>query len=148
MLLNYKNINLTSLFAGNIDNYEFNVEKANNTLNNNYEPLENSLLNIIQERCSANVLNNDEKDIILDYFSKNFDGCNLKEISYIGDEQNKNYQDWANRYNKEEVIVLISSFETNSSCNGALNPNSGYSNYNWILVRDRNGKWECIDQGY
>lgn len=62
MLLNYKNINLTSLFAGNIDNYEFNVEKANNTLNNNYEPLENSLLNIIQERCSANVLNNDEKE--------------------------------------------------------------------------------------
>lgn len=109
-----------------------------------------SEVNIIKKESalySQNDINN-AIDIILDYFSKNFDGCNLKEISYIGDEQNKNYQDWANRYNKEEVIVLISSFETNSSCKGTFNPNSGYSNYNWILVRDRNGRWECIDQGY
>lgn len=88
-------------------------------------------------------------DVVLKYFKKHFIGCSLSEIEYIGDETNNNYIDWAVRNNKEEVIVLISSFNVDSSGgDGSLNPNSKYGHWNWILVRNKNENWEHVDHGY
>lgn len=90
----------------------------------------------------------DAIDVTLKYFKENFKGCSLLEITYVGDEKNNDYFDWANRNNKEEVIVLISNFETNSFCSDTLNPNSEYKGWNWILVRNKNENWKHIDHGY
>ncbi len=81
-------------------------------------------------------------------FKEEWDGCTLKEIGYIGDEKNNTYIDWAKRNNKEEVIVLISNFETDSSVNNGLNPNDEYEDWTWILVRNRNENWKHVDHGY
>ena len=93
---------------------------------------------------------NSAVDIALKYFKKNFKGCSLLEIGYIGDEINNNYSNYAKINNKEEVIVLTSSFNVDSSGgeNGELNPNSKYDDWNWILVRNENENWEHVDHGY
>jgi hypothetical protein len=87
-------------------------------------------------------------ETILKEFNKNWKGCTLKEIYYAGDEVSKNYQDWADRSNADEVIVLLSSFDVDSSGgDGSLNPNSTYDGWMWILVRNTGGQWKHVDHG-
>lgn len=88
-------------------------------------------------------------DTIKAEFTKNWSGCTLTEIYYAGDEYSKEYQDWADRNQADEVIVLLSSFDVDSSGgDGSLNPNSTYDNWNWILVRTNGGEWRHVDHGY
>ena len=82
-------------------------------------------------------------------FKYTWSGCTLTEIYYAGDECSEEHQDWANENNADEVIVLLSSFDVDSSGgDGSLNPNSTYDNWSWILVRTSGGKWKHVDHGY
>ena len=82
-------------------------------------------------------------------FSANWKGCTLTEIYYAGDDISKAHQDWADRNNADEVIVLLSSFDVDSSGgDGSLNPNSTYEELMWILVRSDKGPWKHVDHGY
>lgn len=88
-------------------------------------------------------------ETIIKQFDKEWDGCTLNEIYYAGDNMSKDYQDWADRNNADEVIVLLSSFEVDSSGgDGSLNPNSTYDGWLWILVRNTDGQWKHVDHGY
>ncbi len=88
-------------------------------------------------------------NVIKREFIANWSGCSLTEIYYAGDETTKEYQDWADRNNADEVIVLLSSFDVDASGgNGSLNPNSTYGNWMWILVRTNGGQWKHVDHGY
>ena len=91
----------------------------------------------------------DAIDTIKKEFFMEWSGCTLTEIYYAGDEYCEDYQDWLYRYDADEVIVLLSSFDVDSSGgDGSLNPNSTYDNWNWILVRSNGGKWQHVDHGY
>lgn len=82
-------------------------------------------------------------------FSKEWKGCTLTEIYYAGDDTSKEYWDWADRHDADEVIVLLSSFDVDSSGgDGSLNPNSTYDGWMWILVRTDGGSWKHVDHGY
>ena len=82
-------------------------------------------------------------------FKSDWKGCTLTEIYYAGDDCTKDHKDWADRNNADEVIVLLSSFDVDSSGgDGSLNPNSTYSDWKWILVRTDGGKWQHVDHGY
>lgn len=84
-----------------------------------------------------------------DYFKKEFKGCTLTEVTYAGDEKSADYADWAERIGGDEVIVLTSSFEVDSSGgDGSLNPDSTYLDWMWILARNNGGKWKHVDHGY
>lgn len=88
-------------------------------------------------------------DTIKNEFNRDWKGCTLTEIYYAGDDYAKKFQDWADRNNADEVIVLLSSFDVSSSCeDGSLNPDSTYNNWSWILVRADGGQWQHIDHGY
>ena len=88
-------------------------------------------------------------DTIKKEFKNDWKGCTLTEIYYAGDDCSKDHQDWADRNNADEVIVLLSSFDVDSSgADGSLNPNSTYDNWNWILVRTNGGQWQHVDHGY
>ena len=50
-------------------------------------------------------------DTIKKEFKSNWNGCTLTEIYYAGDDSSKDHQDWADRNNADEVIVLLSSFD-------------------------------------
>lgn len=86
---------------------------------------------------------------VMGEFRRNWKGCILREICYAGDETNREYQEWADINNADEAIVLVSSFEVDSSGgDGSLEPDSIYENWKWILVRSGKGRWKHIDHGY
>ena len=88
-------------------------------------------------------------NVTLEYFKKNFDGCKLRELQYIGDEKNNDYLDFATRNGADEVLVFTSTFDVDESGgDGSLNPNDTYKNWKWILVRRSGGEWEHVDHGY
>ena len=88
-------------------------------------------------------------DVAINYFKKNFEGCTLTEITYLGDDELDNWQEFAERNNADDVMVLVSSFNVGASGgDGSLNPNDTYTNWKWVLVRTNDGKWEHVDHGY
>ena len=88
-------------------------------------------------------------DVAIDYFKREFEGCTLIDITYLGDDKLDGWQEVAERYNADDVIVLVSTFEVDASGgDGSLNPNSTYRDWNWILVRTDGGKWIHVDHGY
>lgn len=106
------------------------------------------VIDVESEIYTSDDINSAIKTIVKE-FDKDWKGCTLKEIYYAGDETSKNYQDWADRNNADEVIVLLSSFDVDSSGgDGSLNPNSTYDGWKWILVRNRGGQWKHVDHGY
>ena len=83
------------------------------------------------------------------YFKLHFNDCTLTEITYAGDEESEHEAGFAQRNNADEVIVLVSSFDVGASGgDGSLNPNSTYTGWSWILVRDEGGRWKHVDHGY
>lgn len=88
-------------------------------------------------------------EVIEQEFDIGWSGCTLTEIYYAGDQTSKDYQDWADRNDADETIVLLSSFDVDESGgDGSLNPNSTYDNWMWILVRTNGGEWKHVDHGY
>ena len=87
-------------------------------------------------------------EVIKKDFKSEWKGCTLQEIYYAGDDYSKGYEDWANRNNADDVIVLLSTFKTGAFAGEGLNKNSTYPRYKWILVRSDDGQWECVDNGY
>ena len=89
-------------------------------------------------------------DTIRREFDSHWKGCTLTEIYYGGDELTASHQDWAERNNADEVIVLLSSFDVDSTggIDGSFNPDSTYSGWSWILVRTDGKEWKHVDHGY
>lgn len=86
---------------------------------------------------------------VKNYFGKEFDGCTLTKLYYSGDAHADEFDEWAEQYNADEAIVILSSFDVDSSGgDGSFNPNSTYDNWNWILIRNNGKKWEHADHGY
>lgn len=88
---------------------------------------------------------------------KDFEGCNLTKLWYDEEKANyfvegylKNGRGKENSVKAENVIVLLSNFDVDSSGgDGSLNPNYTYSNWNWVLIRDdKAGNWKIDDWGY
>ena len=87
-------------------------------------------------------------DVAIRYFKKEFSGCTLTQIQYPGDDAEA-FAHWADQCEKDQAIILTSSFTVDASGgDGSLNPNSTYTGWNWILVRDGAGRWEHADHGY
>lgn len=80
-------------------------------------------------------------DAAIRYFRKEFDGCTLTEIGYIGDERMED--------SGGSSLVLISSFDVDASGgDGSLEPCSTYRNRQWIFRKNVSGIWEHIGHGY
>ena len=91
----------------------------------------------------------DAVTVVMNYFRENFDGCELTELWYAGDEGTEEYKALAARYGAEVAIVLKSNFTTGrSGGDGSLNPNDIYKNWKWILILNEDGSWSHADHGY
>ena len=88
-------------------------------------------------------------DVVEKYFCRQFDGCTLTEIGYIGDEKWALMEEYAANYGVDQAIVLTSAFDTGRrGGDGSLNANDTYRNWKWILIRDIGGDWSHADHGY
>jgi len=86
-----------------------------------------------------------------------FKGCRLTQLWYDEEKSDSfikgymsNGKGSVNGVKAENVIVLLSNYDVDSSGgDGSLNPNSTYSSWNWILIRDsKTGTWRADDWGY
>lgn len=90
---------------------------------------------------------NDAAEVVRQFFRETFSGCTMTTLRYPGD-QGDAFQQWAEQYNADQAIVLISDFDVDASGgDGSLNPNSTYEDWQWILVRDEDGPWEAKTWG-
>ena len=88
-------------------------------------------------------------DAVKENFNKAFSVCNLTEIAYAGYETTRDHKGWTEGNGKDEVIVSISSLEVDSSGgDGSLKPNTMYTDWLWILVRNHGSKWKHVCHGY
>ena len=88
---------------------------------------------------------------------RDFKGCQLTKLWYDevkSDNQIEGYMTGGrgsvNGVSRDNVIVLYSDFAVDSSGgDGSLNPNSTYTDWCWILIRDSGkGEWRVDDWGY
>jgi len=87
-------------------------------------------------------------ETVIEYFGQNFDGCTLTKLGFPGDDETA-FQEWADQYGADEAIVLTSTFDVDESGgDGSLEPNSTYTDWQWILVRDADGNWRHATHGY
>ena len=87
-------------------------------------------------------------EVAIAHFRKEFNGCTLTEIRYE-ESRDAAGAEWAQTYGAKEGIVLLSSFDVDSSGgDGSLNPDSTYHNWQWVLVRSNDGAWELKTWGY
>ena len=87
--------------------------------------------------------------VVMQAFDESSELWYLLELSYIGDEWLDSYQDWADRNDADEVIVILSDFYISYfSDNPTMNTGSKYEDYNWILVRNEGEEWRIVDRGY
>ena len=87
---------------------------------------------------------------VMDKFDNAFKGCELTRLWYDEEISNAQIESYmtgghgsSNGINKDNVLVLLSEFNVDSSGgDGSLNPNSTYNNWMWILIRDSGkGEW-------
>ncbi|MBQ8751531.1 MAG: hypothetical protein IJZ13_00315 [Clostridia bacterium] len=87
--------------------------------------------------------------VAMSYFKTHFDGCTLTAIGYAGDDTAAECASWARQYDADEAIILLSDFEVDANGGGgSLQPDSTYTNWQWVLVRDGNGSWRHATHGY
>lgn len=86
-------------------------------------------------------------DLAQEHFQKEFEGCHLLTLSYDENYSEKFSEDWAEQYNTEQAIVLLSNFVTGRN-SGGFNPNDYYSNWQWILTRNSGEPWQLQTWGY
>lgn len=91
-------------------------------------------------------------DAVEQAFSEDFAGCELLELRYDADVENK-YADETMRYwqaHGQELLILESSFRTDKTVAGSgFSPNHTYKDWQWHLVRAQDGTgWEVVDWGY
>ena len=92
---------------------------------------------------------NEAMDIVEKKFISDFKGCILTDLWYDESVSVSESDEWSKQYDADESIVLLSTFDVDSSGgDGSFNPNDTYSNWNWILVRNKGSEWELKTWGY
>ena len=88
-------------------------------------------------------------DIVTREFQKEYNGCKLISISYDEEYSRSQAERWKTQYETDQIIILLSSFSTNAQGgDGSFEPNSTYTDWQWILTRTRDGRWTLQDAGY
>jgi hypothetical protein len=98
----------------------------------------------------------DAMEIVIAKF-RGFKGCEMMKLWYDEEKSNRQIESYmtggrgaGSGISKDNVIVIYSDFSVDSSGgDGSLNPNSTYTDWCWILVREsREGAWRVDDFGY
>ena len=88
-------------------------------------------------------------NVVSGHFFRHFDGCTLTVLEYDEAFSTERSAEWAEQYDADEAIVLLSEFEVDhTGGDGSLEPNSTYRKWQWILVRDKRENWRLKTWGY
>lgn len=88
-------------------------------------------------------------DLVENMFVSEFKGCYLISLTYEEELSMLYCDDWASQYAADEALILTSVFDVGpTGGDGSLNPNSTYSNWQWILTRNEGEPWTLQTWGY
>lgn len=115
--------------------------------------------NVVVNIGESDKFTEEEINKAIDYVINNFDfsACTLTRIWYDEEKSNSAIEGYlqygrgsVNGVNPENVIILLSNFDVDDSgYRLGLNPNSTYTDYNWVLIRtSKRSKWRIDDRGY
>ena len=87
-------------------------------------------------------------DTVEKEFKKDFPGCTMTALRYTTLSGKDSNTEWATQYNAEEAMVLYSDFTVDDSGRSeSLNPDSTYTDWQWVLVRHAGEKWKIATCG-
>lgn len=89
----------------------------------------------------------DAMDEVERFFKAEYDGCKLILIEYDEEATAKAADAWSEQYGAPAIVLKSEFYVDGSGRSPALNPDSTYRNYSWILVKTLFG-WELKDWGY
>ncbi|MFG6395453.1 MAG: M56 family metallopeptidase [Lachnospiraceae bacterium] len=90
------------------------------------------------------------KTAVKKYFKKNFPGCQLKKIWFDKKAYKKNAGYFSNLYGykKEDIIILHSDFNVSRKCKLNSLEKGLYTDFSWILSRNKKSVWKMETYGY
>ena len=91
----------------------------------------------------------DAMDVVIRHFRREFADCTLIHLYFDEDTPAQYSERWAQQYDADETIILVSSFEVGpNGLDGSLSPNNRYDGWQWILVRNTGGPWTLRTSGF
>jgi outer membrane biogenesis lipoprotein LolB len=84
------------------------------------------------------------------YMTRHGGGAQIIQIAYAGDDVNRDWQDKAEKYQADELIVLTSDLKIGSSGDITLETGRSSSRENilWVLARTGGGDWMPVQHTY
>ena len=105
--------------------------------------------NVKIKNIKSDIFKNDEinsaVNVVINNFKENWNGCELKDICYVGDDSIDD--DLTEQYGKGKVIVLQTSFYVGRFADVGIEPDTTVSDYKWILIRDDMENWKHVNDG-
>lgn len=88
-------------------------------------------------------------DTAISHFRENFEGCTLLTMEYCEEKSLRSADGWAETYQADEAIVLLSSFSVDEKGgDGSFTPGEIYHSWQWVLVRSEGSPWQLKTWGY
>ncbi len=111
--------------------------------------------NVSIDYGKSEIYSQQDMDSAIEVIKKEFatwDGCDLNEISYLGDDIAKDSIDYCNQLKQDaafdECIVFESSFHSPKNGGDAWEPDEENTGFSWYLARKENGAWTLLTWGY
>ena len=82
------------------------------------------------------------------YFYEHFTDCTLWQVWYPGDEENDYKKEEYSWFQKDEIMILYSSFEAGPDSEASFAPDAVYTGWMWIMGRNIGEPWEVLDYGF
>lgn len=89
-------------------------------------------------------------NVVKKTFKREFEGSTLTELWNEENLEKATIRGLVNQYNAEDAIILYSNFDVDASGgDGSFNPNSTYTSWQWVLVRNSSkDSWVLKSWGY
>lgn len=89
-------------------------------------------------------------NVVKKTFKREFEGSTLTELWNEENLEKATIRGLVNQYNAEDAIILYSNFDVDASGgDGSFNPNSTYTSWQWVLVRNSSkDSWVLKTWGY
>lgn len=84
-------------------------------------------------------------DKAMGHFRYEFDGCELQEIHYSGDDRSREASE---EYGKEMMVFTSRFYVEEDGGDGSLEQDSTYSGWIWLVQKTEDGKWKYYSCGY
>lgn len=91
------------------------------------------------------------RDAIMEQFYNGMGYCRLDELRYVGEEASEEWREtFEDRYAADDFMVIQGDFSTGKrgQVSPAIEPETTYPDWSWLLGRNAAGGWEVVGQGY